>query len=259
MARWRLSTRGSDSPAVGGDYIRDSYHTNHTHMSSGLSDLIGDNYKMRQEVDALDRAARSSRERLSEQGNILARWRLIAIICAALLVLSVGLWKYWPHQVGDSTPVDGNSGASFPLPAQPETTAPTPPRPLVTMAVPTCAAGEWITILDSLVEGSKLSEMENKAEAIRAKTTAQPLNLKIGATDTRPDEHGRHGSCPTLGRAVIMLYVGPVNSAAEAARVCQQLGWMTDKDEDRRQCYGKALDPKLKQQTVLPSGTLEDD
>jgi hypothetical protein len=230
-------------------------------MSSGLSDLIGDNYKLRHEVELLERSAWASRDQLRDQEHRAHTWRMLSLLCTLLLLLSLGMWAVRPHRDVPAAATAAASSESPTPPVEPETTAPSPEIPVVTQRVPVCASGKWITLFGSFGQGSKLSEIVDRAIQVQDIATPRTLDLKFSATNTSPDNrHPERAACfSTLGTKHIILYVGPVNSANEAALLCRQLGWITDSLADRNQCYGKALDPALRQQTVWPNGVLEDD
>jgi hypothetical protein len=255
MARWRQSTRGGGSPAVGGDYIKDSFHTSNTHLSTGLSELIGDNYKLRHEVESLGRRAWEDGDLLHRSESRMLRWRLAAIVLAVLLAATAFAWRLRPEQpnpVSQPAPIATDSQQAVVSPdleAARPTTDPTftpAPIPVVIQSAPECTPGKWITVVDSSTSGKPVSELIRYAADITERSGGS-LDLKFGATDA---------GCTTLGRNVIVLYTGPVDSAAAAARVCQELGWRTASQHDHDRCYGKALDRSLPKQTVLPDGSL---
>jgi len=106
--------------------------------------------------------------------------------------------------------------------------------------------GKWITLFGSFKDGDTIQDVIDKATAV-TELQNWPFDLKYSGTTK---------SCDTLLDRYIILYVGPLNSAEEAAAVCRELGWTTDAEDVRNECIGKALDPNLKFKTVWPSGRL---
>jgi hypothetical protein len=259
MVRWRQSTRGNESPAVGGDYIRDSYNAHHTHLTPGWTEIIGDNYKLRNEIQALEHSAYVARGQAAKYERSRNIWRGLATALSVVgLVLAIVVVKSTGGDEGtnQASPSGADSlaastspeSASLPLASEP-TPTPTPTDPAalgLTVGTLPCGRGRWIAVFDGFKVG--VDPFSKVVAAVKLLRQRSPdLEIKYAVTP------------PTCGTAMDpgfgLLYAGPFASPRDVVSLCNRLGWFKNTNDHFNHCHGRALD-ESRQRTVRPDGVL---
>ena len=259
MARWRQSTRGNESPTVGGDYVRDSYNAHHTHLTPGWTEIIGDNYKLRNEIQALEQSAYTARSNAAKYERSRNVWRSLAgalsvvgFVLAVVVIKAIdgdeGTIQAGPSGVDSLAASTSPDSASLPAASEPASTSTsTDPAALgLTVGSLPCGQGNWIAVFDGFKVG--VDPFSKVVAAVKLLRQRSPdLEIKYAVTPPR---------CGTaMEPGFMQLYAGPFASHREVVRLCNSLGWFKNTNDHFNHCHGRALD-KSKQRTVRPDGVL---